>query len=227
MKHTFFIIAFMSIYVCGFSQNFAPLFTGSSIMIDTDALKTNKDYLQLQNGTRIKTSDWNGFLKNLVSRFPASEADSILDGLMQCSYEWDKVEKMIRFDVNRQANASSAGLSFIAFSGFIKDNKIHPFVKFSYSGNDWIYANRIKLVCDEETFEYDSLKFYTLGTQDYVTEYTLMPATDNMLQLMSKIINSHETIIRFYGDPLFSDLEVTDKTKREMKKVLKTIKALQ
>jgi hypothetical protein len=99
-------------------------------------------------------------------------------------------------------------------------------VKFNYTGTDWIYANRIKLVCDDETFEYDSLKFLTVGTTDFVSEYVLMPFNESMQELIPKIINSKETIIRFYGEPIYSDFIVSDEMKLDMKTFLKVIAAL-
>jgi hypothetical protein len=197
------------------------------MMIDGDALRNNKEVLQLLNGTKIKTSDWNAYLKNLVLKFPVAKGDSILSGLTRFYYEYDKVEKMIRFDPDRNPSALYLNNSYISFSGYIKDTKIYPFVKFNYTGTDWIYANRIKLVCDDETFEYDSLKFFTLGTADFVSEYVLFPFNENMRELIPKIINSKETIIRFYSDPNYTDLLVTDRMKLDMKKFLKTIKAMQ
>lgn len=183
--------------------------------------------MHLQNGMSIKTSDWNGYLKKLVSAFPAGTADSILEGLTLYHYEWDKVERMIRFDADRSPGAGYTGNSYICFSGFIKDSKVIPFVKFNYSGADWIYANRIKLVCDEETFEYDSLKFYTVGNAEYVSEYALLLYNAEMQNLIPKIINSKETIIRFYGDPIYSDFVVSNRMKLDLKEFMKTIKALQ
>jgi len=217
----------VSISFCGISQSWVPLFTGSSIQIDADALKTNKDFLQLQNGSKIKTSDWNGYLKTLVFKFPAAKADSILDGLTRLSYEYDKVEKMIRFGPDKNPSAGYTNKPYISFSGFIKDSKIYPFIKFNYTGPEWIYANRIKLVCDDETFEYDSLKFLTYGTSDFVSEYVLIEFNESMRKLVPKIINSKETIIRFYGEPVYSDLVVTERMKKDMNMFLKTIRALE
>jgi hypothetical protein len=195
-------------------------------MIDADQLWSDKVYLHLLNGTKIKKSDWNTYLKTLVLKFPAATGDSILSGLTRFYFEYDKVERMIRFDPDRSPSAMYLNNSYISLSGYIKDAKIYPFVKFNYTGADWIYANRIKLVCDDETFEFDSLKFYTLGTTDFVSEYVLFPFNEDMQELIPKIIYSKETIIRFYGDPIYADLLVTDRMKLDMKKFLKTIRAL-
>ena len=227
MKQIAVVFFVLGIACAGFAQNKAPLFPGSKLLIDADLYKINKEQMVLNNGTSIKTSDWNGYLKNLVSDFPPSTADSILDGLTLYYHEWDKVERMIRFDADRNPSANYNGHSYICFSGFIKDKKVIPFVKFNYSGPDWIYANRIKLVCDDETFEYDSLRFYTIATTQYVSEYVLMPYNAEMQDLITKIINSKETIIRFYGDPIYSDLVVTNRMKLDLKEFMKTIKALQ
>jgi hypothetical protein len=224
MKLILLISLLVSISFCGISQTWAPLFAGSSFNVNADALKNNKDFMHLQNGAIIKVSDWNGYLKNLVSKYPPAIGDSILDGLIRVYYEY---EKMIRFDADRSVSAGYANNSYIAFSGFIKDSKIIPFVKFNYTGPDWVYANRIKLVCDDETFEYDSLKFLTRGTVDFVSEYVLIPFNESMQELIPKILKSKETIIRFYGDPVYSDLIVSDEMKTDMKTFLKTIRALQ
>jgi hypothetical protein len=227
MKKFLLISLLVGISFYGISQTWAPLFAGSSFNVNADALKNNKDFIHLQNGAIIKVSDWNGYLKNLISKYPPAIGDSILDGLTRVYYEYDKVEKMIRFDADRSVSAGYANNSYIAFSGFIKDSKIIPFVKFNYTGPDWVYANRIKLVCDDETFEYDSLKFLTRGTADFVSEYVLVPFNESMQELIPKIIKSKETIIRFYGDPVYSDLTVTFEMKTDMETFLKTIRALQ
>jgi hypothetical protein len=183
--------------------------------------------MKLQNGRTIKSADWNNYLSKFVSQFPPATADSIIDGLTRFSYEYDKVERMIRYEPDKSESANYTGNSYISFYGSIKDLKIIPFVKFNYAGPDWIYANRIKMVCDDETFEFDSLKFYTYGTTTYVSEYVLFPYDRSMKKLVSKIINSKETIIRFYSDPNYSDLVVTEWMKLDMEKFLKTIRALQ
>lgn len=226
MRQTLLLLIFAGISFCGISQTWAPLYAGSSIMVDADALRLNKDRMKLQNGSVIETSDWNGVLKDFVLKFPAAKGDSIVDGLTGCFYEYDKVEKMIRFGPDIDVASDYYNKSYIAFSGFIKDSKIFPFVKFNYTGADWIYANRIKLVCDDETFEYDSLKFLTFGTTDFVSEYVLFPYNESMQELIPKIIKSKETIIRFYGEPMYSDLIVSDEMKLDMKMFLKVIAAL-
>ena len=66
MKYILFILLFVSISFCGSSQNWVPLFTGSTLMVDADALKNTKDVMRLPKEQVIKTSDWNGYLKNLV-----------------------------------------------------------------------------------------------------------------------------------------------------------------
>ena len=227
MKQTLLLLILVGISFCGISQTWAPLFVGSSIMIDADALRINKDRMKLQNGSVIKISDWNGVLKDFILKFPAAKGDSILDGLTRCFYEYDKVEKMIRFGPDRDMVSDYYNNSYLSFSGYIKDRKIFPFVKFNYTGTDWIYANRIKLVCDDETFEYDSLKFLTVGTTDFVSEYVLLPFNESMQELIPKIINSKETIIRFYGEPVYSDFIVSNEMKLDMKTFLKAIAALQ
>lgn len=134
---------------------------------------------------------------------------------------------MIRFDPDRSISAGYTNHSFILFTGSVKDSKIYPYVKFNYSGGDRIYTNRIKLVCDDETFEFDSLKFFTHDTVDNISEYVLMVYNESMRELIQKIINSNETIIRFYSDSLYTDLVVTERMKEDMKKFSKTIRALQ
>lgn len=196
-------------------------------MIDANTLKYNKEYIVLINGAKIKKSDWNAYLKDFVLKFPATKSDSLVDGLSRSFIEYDKVEKMIRFGPDMDISSDYYNTSYIAFSGFIKGTEIYPFVKFNYTGMDWVYANRIKLVCDDETFEYDSLKFLTYGTTDFVSEYVLIPFNESMQELIPKIINSKETIIRFYGEPIYSDLIVSDRMKLDMRKFYKTIRALQ
>ncbi len=227
MKKILLFILFFITYTSVTSQNWVPLFAGSSIKIDADAFQNNKKNLRLQSGALIKTSDWNNYLKDFILKFPVATSDSIVDGLTRCYYEYDKVEKMIRFDTDKSPASDYYNKSYIAFSGYIKGIKIYPFVKFNYTGTDWIYANRIKLVCDDETFEYDSLKFYTYGTEDFVSEYILLPFDESMQELIPKIIKSKETIIRFYGDPIYSDFIVSNEMILDMKKFMKTIKALQ
>lgn len=229
MKQTFLLLIFVALSFCGISQTWVPLFAGSSIQVDANSLKNSKinPYMKMQNGSKLNIIAWNDYLKDFVLKFPAAKSDSIVDGLSRCFIEYDKVERMIRFSPDGDISSEYYNTSYIAFSGFIKGTEIYPFVKFNYTGTDWIYANRIKLVCDDETFEYDSLKFLTYGTTDFVSEYVLMPFNESMQELIPKIINSKETIIRFYGEPIYSDLVVSDKMKLDMRKFYKTIRALQ
>jgi len=54
-----------------------------------------------------------------------------------------------------------------------------------------------------------------------------MAYNESMSELIQKIINSNETIIRYYSDPQYTDFVVTERMKMDMKKFLKTIRALQ
>ena len=54
-----------------------------------------------------------------------------------------------------------------------------------------------------------------------------MPYNTEIQDLIPIIINSKETIIRFYGDPIYSDFVVTNRMKLDLKEFMKTIKALQ
>jgi len=83
MKYILLIFLFVSISFLGISQNWVPLFTGSSLMVDADALKYNKDVMRLPKEQVIKSSDWNGYLRNLVLKFPPATSDSILDGIIR------------------------------------------------------------------------------------------------------------------------------------------------
>jgi len=227
MKKALFILFIVSLCSYSHAQTWVPLYTGSSIRCELETLNKSKGFAKLENGTTLDLTSWDRFFRTFILKFPPSKGDSILNGLLKFQTIYDRVEKLIRFEPKVSGLDSYVNNSHIAFSGYIKDKQIYPFLKINYTGQNWNNSIRIKMVCDDDTFEFDSLYFQKVETNDMVSEFTMLPFDENVLKLVLKIINSKETIIRFYGESIYSDLEVTDKMKHDLKEFLPVIRAFE
>jgi hypothetical protein len=99
-------------------------------------------------------------------------------------------------------------------------------VKIAYQGNSWVFANSLKIVCDDSNFEFKDLKF-TRANYTTVIEACFLDYNSEVRDMVECIINSKETIIRFYGEKGYFDYTVTDRIKTDLKAFSNTIKAIE
>ena len=150
----------------------------------------------------------------------------MLDGLTKFYKEYDKVDKTIKFDPLRYISEPYAFNSYVSLTGNLTKSKANAFLKVRYHGSSWIFANSITVVADDFKWESPELKFYR-DSYTKVTEYAYLDINKpEHRKIADKIISSKEVIIRFNGDQYYHDLEVTERMKKDIYVMLKTIDAI-
>lgn len=199
-----------------------PLIEGSDIATDTK-YKYYPSEMLLSNGMLLRGNTWNGFLKGFIESLPVEKRDDVLKGLTRFYKEYDKVDKVIKFEPLRYISGPYTWHSYVSLKGQIKVGKVDAFVKIQYYGSSWIFAESIKVVADDFTWQSPKLNFYKDNYTE-VWEYTYLDLSEpSVRELVNNIINSQETIIRFQGRQYYSDLVVTERMKIDLKAMIKAI----
>ena len=206
-------------------QNWKPLLTGVSLMVDINYEYHPKE-MKLQNGMLLRQSDWEGYLKDYLLSRPAEERDAIIRGLSRYYTQYDKVDKIIRFEPLRYISGPYYGTSYVSARGAISGDVISANLKIQYHGSSWIFADKIKIVADDFEWKSPILKFQRDNYTE-VWEYTYLDLSIPFNRFLAeKISDANETIIRFYGKQYYSDLSVTKRMKEDLKAILETIDTL-
>ena len=107
-------------------------------------------------------------------------------------------------------------------------NQVWMRMVFNYTGDDWVFFDRVTVAADEERFN-KSFNYFDMvrdnGGGD-VWEYIDLDAYDSDIKMLQAIANSKETIIRFEGDDYWYDLTVKDSDKAAIREALTAYEAL-
>lgn len=199
------------------------------LLTDGSDLTTNINYkyypdeMKLSNNMLLRGQTWNGFLKDYVNSFPPEKRDGVLRALTRFYKEYDKVDKIIKFEPLRYASGPYSSNSYVSLEGSLTKSKANALLTIRYYGSSWIFAHRITIVADDFTWNSPELEFY----RDHYTnvwEYTFFDISNpEYRKIADKIVSSKEAIIRFHGKEYYSDLEVTERMKKDMSAMLKAI----
>lgn len=100
-------------------------------------------------------------------------------------------------------------------------------LQFHYTGNNWIFFQNITIAVDGnnyyKTFGYGDVQ---RDNDTEVWEWVDIAPTNADIEMLEKIANSTETIVRFQGDNYYYDLTVKDSDKTAIKQVLLAYEAL-
>lgn len=223
---------FIAIPALAKKPEWVALIDGSSISYDKNS-RLMPNTMELNNGTVLSAEDWNGFLKDYIESFPPNKREVILQGLTRFVVKYDRVDKIIRFspqftryvfDGPPKPNVPP-NWSFISLTGTLGQKNASAFVQVQYSGDDWIFADSIKIVADDYTWESPKIDFKRDNSK-MVWEYALLNYSDpEIAKLVDKIISSKEAIVRFKGK-YYYDLTVTRQMRDDMRYMLAAIKAI-
>lgn len=210
----------------GKAPRWVPVFENSKVMANAN-YKYHSTEMKLNNGMLLRTSTWNGFLKDYVLSFPENDRDPILLALTRFWVGYDKVDKIIKFKPLAYFSGPYAFHPYISLTGTLEKYKVKAFVKLRYFGNNWIFAEKVKIVADDFTWESDNLNFTRDNSSGKVWEYAYLDYNNKEIkELLLKIVNSNETIIRFIGEYYF-DLTVTERMKKDIKSLINAIEIIE
>ncbi|WP_283786217.1 hypothetical protein QNI23_007445 [Bermanella sp. WJH001] len=202
-----------------------PLFEGAELKTDVN-YKYYPREMKLSNDMLLRGDTWNGFLKEYIENLPLGKRNDLLNGLTRFYKEYDKVDKIIKFEPLRYISGPYSSNSYVSLKGSFTKSKASALLKINYYGSDWIFSNRITIVADDFTWKSPALKFY----RDHYTkvwEYTYLDLDKAEYRMLAdKITSSKEVIIRFHGKQYYDDLEVTERMKQDISAMLKAIDAI-
>ena len=174
----------------------------------------------------LRGDTWNGFLKEYVESLPLGKRNDVLNGLTRFYKEYDKVDRIIKFEPRRYISGPYSSNSYVSLKGSFTKTKASALLKIHYYGSDWIFANRITIVADDFTWKSPALNFY----RDHYTkvwEYAYLNLNKaEYRKLADRISSSKEVIIRFHGKQYYDDLQVTERMKQDISAMLKAIDAV-
>lgn len=157
-------------------------------------------------------------LESAVEQFEQLNKEAIFKNLRQNT---DKVEGVTFYHSKTEPkyiNIRSYILPYIGVNG----DDVYLKVQFNYTGNNWVFFEKVTIVADGETFRYDfsysDIKRDT-GYGDVAERIALDP-TEKDIQMLIAIANSKETIVRFAGDERRKDVTIKEKDKQAIKDVL-------
>jgi len=207
------------------TPNWKPLLEGSTISVDVNH-PYHPHEMKLSNGMLLRSSDWDGYFKTFVLGLPVDMRDIVLDGLTRYYFEYDKVDRLIKFEPLRYMSEPYSDASYVSAQGSIEGRHAMALLKVKYYGSDWIFANRIKVVADGFTWESPALQFKRDHTT-MVWEYAFLDLAEPLIRsVVDSITKSQVTIVRFRGDQYYYDLNVTQRMKNDLAALLNALDAI-
>lgn len=211
-----------------------PLVDGSDTAYDAhDFAEKRAQYgsdfseMVLNNGARLRQSNWDNYLEGFVSSLPATERHEVLDGITRHFHEYDRVEGAIRFEPLRLLSGPYARTSYVALRGVIKDQSAHAFLRVRYYGKSWLFVDGLTVVVDGDRVRLDSVQFARDHSGGNVWEYADLPLDNSEYRdLAKRITEADEVIIRFHGKQYYSDLEVSQRMKEDLRAMLVAVSSL-
>lgn len=141
--------------------------------------------------------------------------------------ETDKVEKITWYFPStypRYANSRSYVLPYIGHQG----SNTWLRLAFHYTGDNWLFFEKITISIDGENY-YFIYDYYDVerdnGSGD-VWEWVDISPTSADIEMLRKIADSTETIVRFHGENNYYDLTISSSDKSGIKDVLEAYEKL-
>lgn len=141
--------------------------------------------------------------------------------------ETDKVEGITWYKPSTYpyyANSRSYVLPYIGQ----RDSSTWLRLKFHYTGDNWLFFEKITISIDGENY-YKTYSYYDVERDNgsgNVWEWVDISPTNADIEMLKKIANSKETIVRFQGDNYHYDLTVRSSDKTAINQVLTAYEAL-
>lgn len=113
----------------------------------------------------------------------------------------------------------SARHSHISVQGMLSLSGEQPVVmlRLQHRGDDWIFAERVTIVMDGQKWESPKLNFRRDNAAGNVWEIAFLDMKDvKIFGLAANIARAQKAIVRFHGRDYFSDLELSDRMKRDL-----------
>lgn len=220
-------------------------------LIKNKKYKKALEHLMNANNTYLHTEEINNKIKNTQRLYDERKKEIIPQKnilIKQMKVKKDEIEDIIWYRDKTSASYINENAFFLYF-GVKKGSPLMIRLKVQYTGEDWLFFNRITLNIDgkQEVINFNDYRDKKSDNDSKVYEWVDMPldtsrlknvldeAADssltaeilskeyegkNYIPLIEKIIKSKKTLLRLEGDTYHYDREVTSNEKAAMKRVL-------
>ena len=160
-------------------------------------------------------------LRVIVEKLDAKEQEIFRQAYYRFDIKYDIVEDGLRAESKGLDTKSSVGIRAL-----IMPDKTIAFAKFEYYGRSWIFLEKLKIVADGSRWEFEISDVARTNLGSSVIETALINIkSPDILTALEGVANSKKSIIRFYGNDLYDDLEVTDQQRADITLAVKFVKA--
>ena len=143
------------------------------------------------------------------------------EALAKLNSEYDKVQDVTWYKPTsypQYINTRSFLLPYLSQTDYGMSLRL----KINYTGNNWVFFEKIIVVVDDERYtrEFDYFEVTRDNGSGDVWEYVDFSPSLSDIDMLNAIANSSETIVRFEGDSKHFDLTISSKDKQGIKNVL-------
>lgn len=192
--------------------------------------EARKLFDDLSESDKIKVTNYS-ILQAAETQYDAlvkAEKDKIINTYKsKFEIEYDKIENITWYMPKNMPEYIDERCYLIPYIG-VRNNRAWICVRYNYTEDDWIFWESLSILVDGNKTTKSVGSFNTTRDNDggvvweYYDEILNINASidSNDIQLLEKIANSNETIVRFQGDDYHYDLTVSNKDKSMIKDVL-------
>jgi hypothetical protein len=164
-------------------------------------------------------------LQASLSLVPESEKAAVWETLRLYNVEWDKVDEVLRFRAPDRWIATSD--SYVSIGGKIVNGRVRAWLTFHYEGEAWIFARQITVRVDGARWDHANLRFSRDNYGGQVWEDAELSLDDPKVLVMARrIATAADAVVRFRGRDDYSDLQVSQAMKDDLRRVLDVIAVL-
>lgn len=197
--------------------------------------EAEKAYNALASDKKSEVSNYD-VLEKAISTYDSlakAEKEKVLEKYKsKFDVDYDKVEGVYWYMPKNMPDYIDERCYIIPYIG-VQDGKAWIGIRYNYTGDDWIFWEKLTIVVDgEKTVKYvgglntvrDNDGGVVWEWYDDMLDYNAPMDTEEIVML-DKIITSDETIIRFEGDEYYYDLTVSFEDKTMIKDVIEMYSA--
>lgn len=204
-------------------ERFKPIEDGSSISVNVNH-RYHPGEMSLSNGKVLRLVQWEA-IKNILPD-DQSARDTIIDGFSRYWFSYDKFEDAIRVEPLRYSTGPYSRTSYVSLRGRVKNGSPDNFrLEFKYYGRNWLFADRIRVHIDGETFDIGPMNF----SRDHYTmvwEIASIPLSGRGKEIAERISQGKDVEVRFVGSQYFRDFRVPQVMKDDIAAMIQALEYL-
>lgn len=140
---------------------------------------------------------------------------------------YDKMRDISFYEPYSKPQYATSGKYFSAYIGSTDASEAFRLV-FNYAGDDWLFIDNARLLVDGEryTVPLSNIQREYVSYYSGLYEHADFVASDDEIEMVKKIINSKETIVRLNGEKYYSEFTLSDAAKKGIGEALEAYEGL-